>query len=296
MGFYDRPYLREDFQSGGGRGGMGGFGRGIMVGMPKPARAVKIMLLINVGVFILQAVADTSRFGPGPLSAAFGATVGGWWQLWRYVTFQFLHAGFWHLGLNMLGLYMLGSPLEKQWGTRRFLWFYLTCGATAGVAYAIMGALVGLDPNFPLVGASGGIFGILLACAVLFPQFRLIFVLFPVPIRMAALIIFGGMIVVMLSSVSTGEFPPQFWSDVAHLGGAVAGAFWIWVLPLVGMQMASARVQVQRGAWDRKVKREAEDEKTIDEILRKIHNEGSNSLSGKEKKTLAAATKRQRRE
>jgi len=172
----------------------------------------------------------------------------------------------------------------------------LSCGVVAGVAYAVMGVALGLDKSFPLIGASGGVFAILLACAVLFPQMRLILFLFPVPIRFAALLIFGFMAVLVLSSLSHGSVSPQFWSHVAHLGGAVAGAFWIWVLPRLGVRVGAAKVHMKRGAWERKMERDAEEEKTIDEILRKIHEEGINSLSSKEKKTLSEATKRQRRE
>jgi len=284
VGIYDRPYWREPPPRRAGGGGM-------FVGMPRPAKAVKIMLMINIGVYVAQALTGDA------IADALGATAGQWWQPWRYVTFQFLHGGVWHLGLNMLGLYMLGSPLEQQWGTRRFLAFYLSCGALAGAAYVIMGHALGpsrLPSDIPLVGASGGVYAIVLACAVLFPQFKLIFFLFPVPIRMAALIIFGGMVLMILSSLSSGQIRPQFWSDVAHLGGAAGGAFWIWVLPRLVLRSTSARVHVRKGAWARKTARGAAEDRTIDEILKKIHDQGINNLTDREKKTLAEATKQQR--
>jgi len=294
VGIYDRPYWREQPKA----GGLGGPGRGVFFGMPRPGRGVKILLLINLAVFIFQIVLDAPRRGypSGIMSTYLGATAGGWWQLWRYVTFQFLHAGFWHIGLNMLGLYMLGAPLEQQWGTPRFLRFYLSCGVVAGLAYVIMGWLADVDKDFPLIGASGGVYAVVLACAVLFPHFRLIFFLFPVPIRFAALVIFGGMILKVLSSVSQSHLSADFWSDVAHLGGAVGGAFWVWVLPRLTGAPWRARVKVSQGAWERKVQRQAEEQKTIDEILRKVHDQGINSLTRKEKRTLADATKRQQRD
>ena len=298
MGLYDRPYIREDYQPRGGGSG-GSFGGGLFHGMPRPAVAVKRMLLACIVVFIFQAFLDKpDRVYPGgPISGIFGVTVREWWQVWRYVTFQFLHGDFLHIALNMLGLYMLGTPLERQWGGKRFLLFYLTSGAFAGAAYVVMGLAMGPDSlptDVPLIGASGGVFAIVLACAVLFPQFRLIFFLFPVPIRMAAVIIFGGMTLVVLSSLSSGQVSPQFWSDVAHLGGAVAGAFWIWVLPRMLGSSARMKVRVQQGAWQRKTQRDAEEEATIDEILKKIHDHGIGSLTAKEKKTLAKATERRR--
>ena len=293
MGIYDRPYMNES-QGGGFRG----FGRAVGFGMPKPAKAVKAMLLINIVMFVFQVLSgDLDPRGSQPVSRLLAVTGGDWWQAWRYVTFQFLHGGIWHIGLNMLGLYMLGTPLERQWGTKRFTWFYLTCGAVAGMAYAGMAWGVGLDMRQPLVGASGGVYAIVLACAVLFPQIKLILLLFPVPIRFACLLIFGYATLTVLSGIANKAYETgAFWSQVAHLGGVVAGAFWIWALPALGLKVIGARQRVKQGAWDRKVKQQADQEKSIDEILRKIHDQGINSLTNKEKRTLADATKKQDRQ
>jgi membrane associated rhomboid family serine protease len=270
--------------------------RGVTFGLPKPTQVVKYLLIINLAAFVLQLICrGLLQFN---LSDFFGATLGGWWQLWRYVTFQFLHSpdSLWHLGLNMLGLYMLGTPLERQWGGRRFLKFYLICGATAGVAYIVMAALRNLSPGVPLIGASGGVYGIVLACAVLFPHFRLIFFLFPVPIRLAAVIIFGGMILIVLSSLSSGELGGQFWSDVAHLGGAVAAAVWIWILPRLRGTLDERRQKINQGAWERKMHRRREEQTEIDRILDKIRREGLDSLSRAERNRLQDATRRQKDE
>lgn len=260
-----------------------------MVGVPRPSRVVKYLLLINIGVFVVQLLAG------GVLEAWFGVTLGGFWQPWRYVTFQFLHSrfGLWHLGLNMLGLYMLGSPLERQWGARRFLTFYLSCGATAGVAYVLAGALVGGSWNTPLIGASGGVYGILLACAVLMPHVRIILLLFPVPIRLAAVLIFGAMALVLLRSVRAGVYSGQFWSDVAHMGGAAAAAVWLWGVPRVSRYAADARRSSRKGTWERKMRRRQDEEAEIDRILQKIHTDGISSLSRREKRTLQQASRRQ---
>ena len=293
MGLHDRPYWREggSFYDAGGRAG-----RGVMIGMPRPGRAVKMLLIINLVVFVFQMIFDNPREGYrfGILSAYFGATPGAFWQLWRYVTFQFLHStgDFFHILLNMLGLYMLGTPLEQQWGTRRFVRFYLICGAVAGVAYVIIGNVVGMA-DVPIVGASGGVFGVLLACAVLFPQFRLILFLFPVPIRFACVVIFGIMGVVVLQAAATGRFSPRFWSEVAHLGGAAAAACWIWALPKLRGAAAEARGRRNRGAWERKLRKRAEEQAEIDRILAKIHDAGLGSLSEREKKILREATRKQ---
>ncbi|MHC4563197.1 MAG: rhomboid family intramembrane serine protease [Planctomycetota bacterium] len=293
MGFYDRPYLRDGHGGGGLRGS---FSAGVRFGMPRPAKAVKTMLLINVGAYVIQVLAgDHDPTGSQPVSSAFAVMVSEWWQLWRYVTFQFLHGGIGHIFWNMLWLYFLGSMLERHLGTRRFAWFYLTSGAVAGIAYAVIGSMVGLDPSSTLIGASGGLFAIALGCAVVFPNVRvLLLFMFPIPLRIAVLFFFGRSALIVLEAVAEQAYSNAFWSEIAHLGGAAGGALWIWVLPRASGASTQVRVKVNQGAWDRKMRQKDEEEKSIDEILRKIHDEGINSLSRKEKKTLAEATKRQR--
>lgn len=268
------------------------------IGLPKPGRGVKFILIACGVVFLLQLVMNIAGM---PLSGIFGATANGWWQLWRYMTFQFLHSprDIFHIALNMLGVYMLGTPLERLWGTKRFMVFYLTCGVVAGVAYVVVSFLLLPEDawSIPLVGASGGVYAILLACAVMFPHMRLILFLFPVPIRLAALIVFGGMVFLILSSFGQDGAAgnPQFWSDVAHLGGALAAAVWIWVLPGMLRAIGEAREQKQQGTWQRKVQQEQDDQEEIDRILNKIQREGIGSLTAREKRKLQDATEKQRK-
>ena len=297
MGLHDRPYWRDDA----GAEPEGGVVRSLAFGLPKPSLAVKWLLIINLAAFLLQQV-----FLLGmkiDLSVWFGATVGGFWQVWRYLTFQFLHdtGSLWHIALNMLGLYMFGTPLEQLWGLRRFLRFYLSCGAIAGLVYVIAGAILGNDTWVPLIGASGGVYGILLACAVLFPHFKVIIVFFPVPIRLAAVIIFGGMILLTLHSLKGGGWRPgeeamDFWSSVAHLGGAGMAAIWLWVIPRFGGMAQGAIRRASRGSWQRKMQRQRDEQADIDRILDKIRLEGLASLTRREKHTLKEATHRQQRE
>ena len=293
MGLKDRPYWREEQQ-----GGHGGRAMGAMTfGLPKPSPTVKILLILNITVFILQIFADQSpgRGDPGWMSAWFGVTVEGSWQIWRYITFQFLHGGVLHIFLNMLGLYFLGSPLERRFGRRWFTTFYLSCGVLAGIAYVLIGAIGELPHTMPIIGASGGVYGIVLAAAVYFPHFRLLFLFFPVPIRLAALVIFAGMILLVLRAGAAGHVVKAM-SDVAHLGGAVAAAVWIWVLPRLGGQVRHRRDAANRGAWQRRIKDRRVRQEEIDRILDKIQREGIDSLTRKEKDKLREATIRQQRE
>ena len=292
MGIQDRGYWRED-------GGYDEVGRieSVSFGLPRPGRAVGTLLIINFAVFIVQLFLDrpSPRYPVGPMGAWLGVTVWGFWQVWRYLTFQFLHAGALHILLNMFGLYMLGSPLEQRWGTSQFVRFYLVCGAVAGLAYVIIGASAGLPGDLPIVGASGGVYAVLLACAVFFPGFRIVFILFLVPIRIAAAVIFAGMVLLVLGTFARGNVDAAM-SDVAHLGGAAAAAVWIWGLPRLRGAGSGLRERLQRGAWQRKIKRQADQQARIDHVLTKIHEHGVESLSRKERKILQEATHAQREE
>ena len=275
------------------------YGGGAGFGLPRPPRVVATLLVLNLAVFVGQVLFTLATRGRGlePLSAYLGVTVGGFWQVWRYFTFQFLHdtEWVWHLVLNMLGLYLLGAPLEQLWGGRRFLIFYLACGVAAGVAYVVIGALGGLPRAMPIIGASGGVYGILLAAAVLLPHFRVILLVFPVPIRLAAILIFGVMAMTVLSSLGGGHAWAAM-SDVAHLGGAVAAAAWLWVLPRVWVAGAGFRTRLREGAWQRQLEERQQEQEEVDRILQKIHDQGLGSLSPKERRTLQQASHHQRRE
>lgn len=288
MGVHDRPYMQDDEPPMGGRG--------LTFGLPRPGQVVKYLVVLNVGMFLVQAFVDrpTWRYPAGMLSQTLGVTVGGFWQIWRYFTFQFLHANIWHILLNMLGLYLLGTPLERHFGSRWFLKFYLTCGVAAGLAYVLLGSLLRIPPGHPIIGASGGVYGILLAAAVFFPSFQIIFLFFPVPIRLAAIIIFGLMIVVVLQGLG-GAVSGDALSDAAHLGGAAMAALWIFAAPVLRRVRESVGTR-SSGAWERKMKRRAAEQAEIDRVLQKIHDHGLASLTRKEKDLLRDATARQRQE
>jgi membrane associated rhomboid family serine protease len=297
MALHDRQYWRDEEGTTDGASGLGRLGAGLSA----PPKVVKWLLLLNLGVFVLQLVVkvlSSTRDPIDTLSLYFGATTSGFWEVWRYVTFQFLHdtRNLWHIGLNMLALYMCGAPLERHWGSRHFLRFYLTCGVAAGLAYVVIGALRHNPGWMPLIGASGGVYGILLACAVLMPDMRLILVFFPVPIRLAVVIIFGAMILSILGEVRGGLASGDFWSSVAHLGGAGMAAAWLWIIPKAQFLAAEGRKRSHEGAWKRKLRQRNEAQAEVDRILRKIHDEGLESLTRGEKGILRDATRRQREE
>jgi membrane associated rhomboid family serine protease len=142
-------------------------------------------------------------------------------ELWRPITYMFLHAGLFHILFNMLALWMFGVELERMWGSRYFLKYYFVCGLGAAATMLVLPVLP--VPAFAglyyavTVGASGAIYGILLAFALYFPNRPIImFFVFPVPARYAVMIM-GG--IALLSSMGgTGGV-----AHAAHLGGLIAG-------------------------------------------------------------------------
>jgi membrane associated rhomboid family serine protease len=158
--------------------------------------------------------------GLGHFSAA-TAIWGG--QVWRFLTFQFLHANLQHLLFNMLGLYFFGQMMETYLGRERFLGFYLTCGVAGAVLYLALwglGILVG-SAWVPLVGASAGIFGILAAAARVAPNATVMLIFPPMPVQLRT----WAMILLGLAAATILFAGPNAGGEAAHLGGALLGYF-----------------------------------------------------------------------
>ena len=260
--------------------------------IPRPRGTLGWLLLINIVVFVVQKVVGLDSL----FANLFAVVPDLWWQPWRYVTFQFLHAGFSHIFFNMLILFFLGMYLSRDWGGRRFLQFYLACGITGGVLHVVLTPLLNQPTFVPLMGASGGCYGVLLACAVFYPQIKLyVYFIFPVSIRVIAAVFLGVAVLAVIAGLrvaAQGGTLEGGISHPAHLGGAMAAAVWIWVLP----KLRRRRLVRASGAgrWEKKLQRERELEEKVDEILAKIRREGFNSLNRREKRILKQATDQQR--
>jgi len=189
--------------------------------------AVKWLLIANVAVFVLHYLlvpAVLQPAGVDPVVAAnmvihlFGfnpsLAVGHVW-LWQFVTYMFLHGGFFHLIFNMLILWMLGRDLEKVWGAKAFLRYYFITG---------IGAALFQIPfwNTVAVGASGAIYGILVAFAMLYPDRRL-YVYFFLPVKAKYLVIGLFVFEMWLGLTSTGSGV----AHLAHVGGAAVGFLYL---------------------------------------------------------------------
>ena len=180
--------------------------------------AVKALIITNVAVFVVGLVLPgmTSYLGLTP-----AAVVEGFW-LWQPATYMFLHASLTHLLLNMLMLWMFGVEIERMWGTEAFARYYLLCGLGAA-ATTIVAALLPVGfASFmyitPTVGASGAIYGLLLAYGLTFPNRPIyMYLLFPVPAKYFVLI--TGAITLLLSISAGGGRV----AHLAHLGGLLTG-------------------------------------------------------------------------
>ena len=142
------------------------------------------------------------------------------WAPWQVVSYAFLHASLAHLAFNMIGLQTFGSEIERALGTRRFAAYYLACVLSAALAQMLVGVLGGFAA--PTVGASGGVFGLLLAFAVLFPHRQVMLLIPPIPMRARTLVIVYGALELVLGVTGTQEGVAHF----AHLGGMAGG----WLL------------------------------------------------------------------
>ncbi len=194
--------------------------------------AIKTLLIANTAVFLVQtlvrllASADAEFALIGWLGLVPRAVTHGL-RLWQPFTYLFLHGGLWHLLLNMLMLWMFGSDLERYWGKRRFYAYYFLTGVGAGVINILVKTLA--DPSgigmslVPTIGASGAIFGILLAAAVLFPDRQVWLIPLPVTLPMRVYVFVMGAIEFFGTLGAGGDNV----SHVCHLGGMLVGYFYL---------------------------------------------------------------------
>lgn len=183
---------------------------------------VKWLLISNITIFILNYFA--AHMGGASLFRHLGLVPGEVlfsFAVWQLFTYMFLHdpLGFWHILFNMLSLWMFGVDLERTWGTKRFLKYYFLCGVGAGVCVVIANAILpGGSMSSRTIGASGAIYGLLLAFGVLYPDRTVLFsFLFPIKAKYFVMIL--GVIAFMSSLAGTDNSV----SHVAHLGGMIFG-------------------------------------------------------------------------
>jgi len=250
---------------------------------------IKWLMIANGGVFVLdillRGILAITLVGLLGLTPAW-VIERGW--VWQPLTYMFVHGGFFHLLFNMFVLWMFGGEIERLWGSAEFLKYYVLCGLGAA-ALSFIGFY-----HSTVIGASGAVFGILIAFAMLFPN-RYIFLWFLIPIKAKYLI--GGLAAIeILTGISGGG---DGVAHLAHIGGMVVGfAYLKWWREggPAGRLMTRWRrrqLEVVQGGGGRAPRvRESE----IDRILDKISEHGLSSLTPEEERILDEASRRRDRD
>lgn len=230
-------------------------------------------------------------------------------EVWRFITFQFLHDpnSIWHVGLNMFGLYIFGRTVEQYLGSKKYLAFYLVCGIFGALLYLFLNLLgqIGInlpgvlvsDSRTPLVGASAGVFGVILACAYIAPNTVVQLIFPPIPLKMK-FFAYGYVALATFNLLMGGN---NAGGDAAHLGGAAAGFFFIRrshlltdFFDIFNNSNKPRDGSGKRSGSSKRARGAGPDQAEIDRILAKVSDKGLASLSDREKKALRDASERAR--
>ena len=296
--------------------------------------AVKVILIINV-VFYLLTYLITPAFslnGHKDWFLNFNALhpIGySGFALYQYVTYMFMHGGWWHLFFNMWSLMIFGNAVEQQLGTKRFVYYYLLSGIGAALVNQLC-TFIGLIPPVQLVGASGAIYGVMVAAAFFFPNARLFIIPIPFPIKLKYLVGFYTLVEMYMGITSIDGV-----AHFAHLGGILVGLLLLFLWRAQAKRNAGgweykhdssvrgSHYDKDEGLWQRVKKvfggsrtpkmrvtnvrevnyadheynrQKVQNNEEIDRILDKIRKNGYQNLSAQEKETLFNASKRMRGE
>ena len=240
--------------------------------------AIKILVSVNFGIFLLQSLSGAERmffelFGlvPKLIWSAF--------MIWQPVTYLFFHGGIWHVLINMFVLWMFGSELERLWGKQHFLKYYFVTGVGSGIITAIFS----LHSTTPVVGASGAVFGVLLAYGLTYPN-RTVYLYGIIPIRSILFVIGIGVLAFISSFDSTTQI-----SHITHLAGMAIGYVMLkrrWQWKDIWFSIRKKTLEYQLQLEEKKMSRRQELEQDIDRLLDKINRGGFHSLSEDEEQKL----------
>jgi membrane associated rhomboid family serine protease len=289
MGSADRDYFREE-------------ARRRPAGPLASAPVTKRLLIANIVVFVVDMLfLNLALFHFGALCVK-DAVYGG--RVWEFLTFQFLHdpSGIWHILFNSIALYFFGPFMERWWGGGwRFLLFYLLCGVGGGLFFVavIEFGIVPGDRETALVGASAGIYGLLIGTAVIAPDAR-VQLLFP-PVNLSMRQFALGLMAFAILMIAF-DWNNNAGGEAGHLGGAVVGFLLMKFPGLLRGGLRRRQVDIirprafqQRGGSKLRPRSRFEvrdDDEEVNRILDKISREGLQSLSDEERHRLREAAKR----
>lgn len=306
MAYYERDYFNSGRNfygqdSDGPGGGMSPFGG--RMGM----ESVTVwLIIINVAVFILDAllrrwVIAYEDGGPFNHFGYFSADKAIFhYEAWRFLTFQFLHSGIGHILFNMLCLFYFGGMVEGALGRQRFLAFYLLCGVMGPLFYLVFWqiGLVTSSEQSHLVGASAGVFGVMVGAARLAPNMEIRLLFPPITVRLKMLVMFLVGLAVFVVVAEGDNRGSNAGGEAAHLGGAVLGFVLVRRAHLLRFMDRFSLAEYRAGrAESRRLKQfeaQRKMETEVDRILEKVSSQGLASLTNKEKRTLQQATEARR--
>ena len=240
--------------------------------------AIKVLVSVNFGIFVLQTLSNAE----GLFFPLFGLVPRMVWSelmIWQPFTYLFFHGGIWHVLINMFVLWMFGSELERLWGKSHFLKFYFVTGVGSG----FLTMLFSLQSITPIVGASGAVYGVLLAYGLTYPN-RQIYLYGIIPIKSIWFVIGIGMIAFMSSFNNISQV-----SHITHLSGMLIGYLMLkrpveWRSLWFSIRKRTLEYRVVQE--EKKATHRQKIEQDIDIILDKINREGFDSLSQKEQDNL----------
>ena len=313
MGIYDRDYYKEQQRPG--------------LALRAPSTAIGWIIAINVAIFILDAFVGPPK--NGEIAHALSLNTGVLtqpWLWWKFLTCGFAHASYpfyQHILFNMLGLFFLGRIVEHRYGRKEFLWFYMLAIVLGSILWCVLNRIQGLPAGVALLGASGAITGVVMLFALNFPkQTVLLFFVIPMPAW-----ILGVMLVVFnifgMGGVA-GEPNVAYGVHLAGAGFALAYYQFRWNISRLAdrwipKDLFKNRPKLRvhdpgddygdsggRASQDefsparpnrselRQHAKDQRNEKEVDRILAKIHTQGADSLTSKERRTMEAASRRLR--
>ena len=249
--------------------------------------AVPSIILINVLVFLIQQVTVTNVEGYSYSSVTYSLALIPYYikqfEVWRIFTYMFLHGSFFHLLINMWGVYLFGSMLEQYIGSRKFLLLYLVSGLFGGIFWV----LLSWSSSAICVGASGALFGVMVAAAMLFPDVMIMLLIPPIPLKFKTFAI----IYVLIETFSAFLGLETDVAHFAHIGGLIAGYILVrFLYPYQTydiLKLLKTKLYIRQGkGFSTKASKSWTitdiSGKRLDEILDKISKSGVNSLTEEE--------------
>ena len=240
--------------------------------------AIKILILINVVLFFFRYIA-VDQFD---LAEIFGlSSVDIWPMIWQPITYMFIHGDFFHVFMNMFVLWMFGSEMESIWGRKEFLKYYFITGIGSGLIWLLFNIN---NPYSLLIGASGAIYGILLAYGLMFPNRKvLIYFLFPIKVKFFVILL-GA--IAFFSSIGDGG---SNISHLTHLSGMLIGFIYLkssLTFSKLLFFWNTKLLEIKHKKDEKKQAKQIYAQKNINVLLDKINDSGYDSLTEEEKDEL----------